>query len=98
MQERFVARVGKFLVELPQNRNSLFPRPRGNQRASLFQNFVDIQRFGLQVQLPGIGDRKRKQSLNHARELFQFVIKDGKCFLVFLCRARLGKQKLRFAV
>src|ERR1700757_4361221 len=98
MKKGFIASVGKFLVELPEDDNSFSSCPRRNQRASFFQNFVDIERFGLQMQLPGVGNRERKQSLYHSRELLQLIIKDGKRFLVFLRCTRLGEQKLRFPV
>src|SRR6266516_4450976 len=96
MQRGLIADIGNLLVQVAHDGNIPRAGARGNQCASLFQDFIDIDGFTFKVQLPSVGDREREQPLYDAGQFLQFIVDGSQRLSVFFCGARFGKNQFRF--
>src|SRR5580765_7580663 len=67
MQESFVTDVGNLPLQLTHDFDIFSARSGINQRASLFEHFVDVERLAYEMQLAGIGHRECEQTFHDAR-------------------------------
>src|SRR6267154_4257045 len=85
-------------MQIPYDGDILGASSRSSKAAGFLKNLVDVKRFSNQMELPGIGHREGKQTLDDARQFLELLVKNAKSLTIFLSAARLGEEQFCLAV
>src|SRR2546428_7182514 len=80
----FVAEVRELFFQVALDGDALRTRARGDERAGLFQNFIQVDGFGGQAQLPGIRQGQSEETLHNPAKLLQLAVNHLESLLVVL--------------